>query len=127
MQTASTFTWMRLWSDTWSIGSATIVMVYERFLTHIWSSWLPSLWVGVFALKAGVNPAKVKKVCSLLSWPFRSPPIIIYAPASYLSMSLARLIKVSALLPTKLSCPGSKYTFKMCTSSPPRRTFDQFR
>ena len=38
-----------------------------RFLTHSWSSWLPSLWLGVFALRAGVNPAIVKKVCSYLA------------------------------------------------------------
>ena len=88
---------------------------------------MPSLCVGVFPLRAGVNPARVKKVCILLSWPFRSPPTMIFAPASYLMMSFARLMTVSALLTTKLSCPGSRYTFKICTSSPARSTLDQLR
>ena len=108
MQVASILTWMRLWSETWSIGSATIALVIVRFLTHIWSSWLPSLCVGVFPLKAGINPAVVRNVCNFLSWPFRSPPMMIFAPASYLTISLARLITVSALLMTVLSCPGSR-------------------
>ena len=98
-----------------------------RFLTHSWSKWLPSLWVVFFALRAGVNPAAVRKVCNLLSYPLRSPPRMILAAGSCLIISLARLATVSALLPTKFSYPGSRYVFRMCTSSPPRRTLVQLR
>ena len=45
VKVASIFTWMRQWSDTWSMGSATMALVIQMFLAHIWSSWLPSLWV----------------------------------------------------------------------------------
>ena len=56
---------IRLWSDTWSIGSATMALRMAMFLVHIWSNWLPSLWVTVPYLSAGLNPATTSFLCIL--------------------------------------------------------------
>ena len=44
------------------MGAATMALRMPRFLVHIWSSWLPSLWVATLSLMAGVNPALVSWV-----------------------------------------------------------------
>ena len=90
------------------MGWATMELVMAMFLTHIWSRKLPFLWVAVPSLSAGVNPAPSSLVFTLAIWPFRSPPMMILAVASYLIMLLTNATTVSALLPTKLSCPGSR-------------------
>jgi hypothetical protein len=55
-----------------------------------------------------VNPAPSSCAFTLVIWPLRSPPTIIFATASYLTMLLTRATTESALFPTKLSRPGSR-------------------
>ena len=59
MAVASIVTKMGLWSETWSTGLATTALVMVMFLVYSWSSWLPSLWVIVPSLSAGVSPAPI--------------------------------------------------------------------
>ena len=52
---------------------------------------------------------------------------MILASTSYLMMLFTWLMTVSALFTTKHSYPGSRYTLRMWTYSPPSGTLDQFR
>ena len=80
-----------------------MALVMAMFLVHIWSKKFPFLWVAVPSLSAGVNPAPISCAFTLVIWPFRSIPTMIFAAASYLTMLLTRATTVSALFPTKLS------------------------